>query len=45
MAIFAQNMNGIPVYPSPQNGERPYPGTPKTRFLTPPNPAILLSFS
>jgi len=26
-------MNGIPVYPSPQNGERPYPEAPKMLFL------------
>jgi len=26
-------MNGVPVYPVPQNGERPYPGTPKMDFL------------
>jgi len=35
MAIFAQNMNGIPVYPSPENGERPYPRAPKSQFSTP----------
>jgi len=35
MAIFAQNMNGIPVYPSPKNGERPYPGPPKWPFWDP----------
>jgi len=35
MAIFAQNMNGIPVYPSPKNGERPYPEGRKMVFSTP----------
>jgi len=35
MAIFAQNMNGIPVYPSCQNGERPYPEAPKWTFWDP----------
>jgi len=26
-------MNGIPVYPLPKNGERPYLATPATPFL------------
>jgi len=28
-------MNGIPVYPQPKNGERPYLATPKTTFWDP----------
>jgi len=28
-------MNGIPVYPHPKNGERPYLATPKPGFLGP----------
>jgi len=35
MAIFAQNMNENPVYPSCQNGERPYPEARKVGFSTP----------
>jgi len=35
MAIFAQNMNENPVYPSWQNGERPYPEAPKWQFSDP----------
>jgi len=28
-------MNGVPVYPVPQNGERPYPEAPKWTFWDP----------
>jgi len=28
-------MNGVPVYPVPQNGERPYPEAPKWHFWDP----------
>jgi len=28
-------MNGVPVYPVPQNGERPYPEGRKVVFSTP----------